>query len=78
LEKVGVAKDDIFETRFLGNIVIVADPLHTLGGAGTNNTRMFFAFDNEIDLTFVFVAFAVVFFFVCFTNFKFTRNVNKK
>jgi len=66
LEKVGVGAEDIFETRLHGNIALVTD------GA---TDRLFFAFDNEVNLSFVFVIFVPILFFICFTNFKI---VNKK
>jgi len=66
LDKVGVGAEDIFETRFNGNIALVTD------GA---TDRIFFAFDNEINLSSVFVILVPVLFFICFTNF---RVVNKK
>jgi len=52
---------DVLETRHLGNIAFATD------GA---TDRMFFAFDNEIDLTLVYIISAAVLFFVCFTNFR--------
>lgn len=51
---------DILETRILGNIALVTD--------GTTG-KMFFAFDNEVDLSLIYIVAASTLFFVCFTNF---------
>jgi len=56
--------NQILETRHLGNIVIVID---------ADSTRMFFAFDNEIDLRFVYVTLSAILFFACFVNFSFKK-----
>lgn len=56
----GLHEQDILETRTSGNITLATD------GA---TERMFLAFDNEVDLTMVYVISAAALFFVCFTNF---------
>jgi len=62
LAEAGLREEDIFETRFLGNVVFAT--------GGEADGRMFFAFDNEADLSLVYVLAAAVLFFVCFANFR--------
>jgi len=61
LEVAGLRADAVFETRELGNIVFAKD---------SATDRMFFAFDNETDLSFVYMLSAAILFFVCFANFR--------
>lgn len=61
LEIAGVCSEDILETRHAGNIALVTD---------SATDRLFLAFDNEIDLSLVYVVVVTFLFFVCFTNLK--------
>jgi competence protein ComEC len=63
-EDIGLRYEDILETRHLGHIALATD--------GTTD-RLFFAFDNEPDLRFMFIIFVPIFFFVCFANFRIVK-----
>jgi competence protein ComEC len=66
LEDTGLRTDNIFETRTLGNVVFAKD---------NTTDRMFFAFDNEVDLSFVYVLSAAVLFFISFTDFRVVKQI---
>jgi competence protein ComEC len=62
LRTAGLTDEDIFQTRIFGNIVL---------GTDGHTDRMFFAFDNQVDLGLVYLLSAVVAFFLSFTNFNY-------